>query len=104
MPSPAQARPGARSARPGRALQIVTQAASEKETPLMRFPSWLRRRPAGGRSTRTKRTSCRPLLERLEDRLAPAVVTNISDSGPGSLRQAILDANASAGPDVITFA
>src|SRR5262249_56486896 len=30
-------------------------------------------------------------------------VTNTSDSGPGSLRQAILDANISPGADVITF-
>lgn len=30
-------------------------------------------------------------------------VTNINDSGPGSLRQAILDANASAGADKIPF-
>jgi hypothetical protein len=32
------------------------------------------------------------------------VVTNTNDSGRGSLRQAILDANASAGDDLITFA
>ena len=32
------------------------------------------------------------------------VVTNTSDSGAGSLRQAILDANARVGPDTITFA
>lgn len=32
------------------------------------------------------------------------VVTNTNDSGPGSLRQAILDANANAGADHITFA
>ena len=31
------------------------------------------------------------------------MVTNAQDSGPGSLRQAILDANANAGPDVINF-
>lgn len=31
-------------------------------------------------------------------------VTTTADSGPGSLRQAILDANASPGPDVIRFA
>jgi len=33
-----------------------------------------------------------------------AVVTNTSDSGPGSLRQAILDTNAHPGDDLITFA
>ena len=32
------------------------------------------------------------------------IVTNTQDSGPGSLRQAILDANAHAGPDDIEFA
>lgn len=31
-------------------------------------------------------------------------VTTLSDSGPGSLRQAVLDANAAAGPDEIVFA
>jgi hypothetical protein len=48
-------------------------------------------------------------LEVLEDRQAPAVftVTRPGDSGPGTLRQAILDANdetAHPGPDTITFA
>lgn len=33
----------------------------------------------------------------------PLVVTNTNDSGAGSLRQAILDANAALGADVITF-
>src|SRR5262249_10371821 len=42
----------------------------------------------------------RPLLELLEDRLAPAdlVVSTVSDGGPGSLRQALLDTNASGDP------
>ena len=31
------------------------------------------------------------------------VVTTTSDNGPGSLRQAIIDANNDAGPDSITF-
>lgn len=31
-------------------------------------------------------------------------VTNLADSGPGSLRQAVLDANALAGPDQVIFA
>jgi hypothetical protein len=34
---------------------------------------------------------------------ATVVVTNTNDSGPGSLRQAILDANAAPGDDVIGF-
>src|SRR5690349_5719531 len=50
---------------------------------------------------------CPPLrLEALEERMAPATftVTNTDDSGLGSLRQAILDANAAAsGTDTIAF-
>jgi hypothetical protein len=44
-------------------------------------------------------------LERLEDRTVPTTFTvvNTLDSGPGSLRQAILDANASAGANIINF-
>lgn len=45
-------------------------------------------------------------FERLEDRLAPVTttVTNTNDSGAGSLRQAIVDANATRGADTISFA
>ena len=34
---------------------------------------------------------------------ATFTVTNTNDSGAGSLRQAVLDANTAAGPDTITF-
>jgi predicted outer membrane repeat protein len=42
-------------------------------------------------------------LRRLEPRALPAtfVVSNLADSGPGSIRQAILDANANPGADVV---
>jgi hypothetical protein len=45
-------------------------------------------------------------FERLEDQTVPSTFTvrNLADSGPGSLRQAILDANANPGADVIRFA
>jgi hypothetical protein len=36
-------------------------------------------------------------------RAATFTVSNVNDSGPGSLRQAIADANASPGADVIQF-
>ncbi|HEY7116326.1 MAG TPA: hypothetical protein VH475_07065, partial [Tepidisphaeraceae bacterium] len=58
---------------------------------------------------RIARRRCNPepmvLLEPLEERLTPAVFTvgNILDSGAGSLRQAILDANALQGADTIVF-
>jgi uncharacterized repeat protein (TIGR01451 family) len=46
-----------------------------------------------------------PALEALEARAVPATftVTTIADSGPGSLRQAISDANATSGTDTIDF-
>src|SRR5881392_1560929 len=47
----------------------------------------------------------RPLLQALEGRVVPATftVTNTASSGAGSLRQAILDANAASGADTIIF-
>jgi hypothetical protein len=69
--------------------------------------SWLQgagKSPLRGR--RPKRTF-RPGLEVLEDRAVPAAtftVTNLADAGPGSLRQAIADANADpTSADTIVF-
>lgn len=49
--------------------------------------------------------SARPQLEGFEDRqlLSTFLVTTPTDVGPGSLRQAILDANASPGQDTVAF-
>jgi hypothetical protein len=48
----------------------------------------------------------RPRIELVEERvlLSPFVVSNTHDSGAGSFRQAIMDANGHAGPDDIRFA
>src|SRR5262245_1789193 len=60
-------------------------------------------------STMTQRRrnphAARPRCELLECRLAPAnfTVLNDADSGAGSLRQAVLDANANGGADLIDF-
>src|SRR5436190_5877887 len=42
----------------------------------------------------------------LEDRTVPTTFTvaNLADGGPGSLRQAVLDANAHPGADTVRFA
>src|SRR5688572_6474763 len=44
-------------------------------------------------------------LERLEERETPATftVTSFNDAGPGTLRQALLDANALVGLDDVVF-
>src|SRR5207248_389072 len=63
-----------------------------------------RARRLGPQAT-TPGRALRPRLEVLEDRLAPAVFTvaNSNDSGAGSLRQAILSANATPGTNNINF-
>src|SRR4051812_47730299 len=55
-------------------------------------------------STR-KRRALVSSLEPLESRIAPAIITvgTLDDAGTGSLRQAVLDANAHAGADTIKF-
>lgn len=71
--------------------------------------SWKRKpRPIRTHRKPARRHTFRPLCEALEDRLAPAtfMVLNTDDSGAGSLRQAILDANDSPNgdtPDLIAF-
>src|SRR5271166_6268322 len=52
------------------------------------------------------RTRTRLRFEPLEDRnlLSALTVLNLADSGAGSLRQAVLDANANPGADTIQFA
>ena len=67
-----------------------------------------RRSKSTNKAARRRRPSLRPDFELLEDRrlLAPLnfLVTNTNDSGLGSLRQEILDANANPGLDTIDFA
>jgi hypothetical protein len=80
----------------------------------MAFLTWLRwrkARPAALRKstrpqTNTRRRAFVPRLDVLEDRTLPSTYTvlNLNDSGPGSLRQAVLDANAHPGADTINFA
>ena len=83
----------------------------------MRLSSWLRSARSvfvpdgtekGPRPTRLRKRALAAQLsvERLEDRTVPSTFTvhNLADSGPGSLRQAIDDANANPGADLIRFA
>src|SRR6516225_11540093 len=64
------------------------------------------RRERRRRPKRHQRQHFVPRLEALECRTLPSsfTVLNLADSGPGSLRQAVLDANAHSGADVIEVA
>src|SRR5437763_1521431 len=69
--------------------------------------SFSRTRQARGTGHQARaRSRVRLAVEALEDRTTPSTftVTTLADSGPGSLRQAILGANAAPGADVIEFA
>jgi uncharacterized repeat protein (TIGR01451 family) len=57
------------------------------------------------KTTDPRRGTRRPGVERLESRAVPATftVTTTADAGPGSLRQAILNANGTSGTDTINF-
>src|SRR5260370_145934 len=65
-------------------------------------PAQVRRRSLPARRPQNRRLA----IEILEDRTLPSTFTvlNLADSGAGSLRQAVLDANAQPGADVIRFA
>ena len=56
--------------------------------------------------TQKRDSKKRMVVEGLERRelLTTFAVTSLADSGPGSLRQAIVDANSSPGADTIEFA
>src|SRR4051812_2306126 len=64
--------------------------------------SFFRTRPATRRTQPARRLG----VELLEGRLVPSTFTvlNLADGGVGSLRQAVLDANARPGADAIAFA
>ncbi len=64
-----------------------------------------RRRRQKSPKTAAGRRRNRPILEALEDRqlLSTYAVTNTDDSGAGSLRQAIINANKDSSPDDIVF-
>src|SRR5262245_17445478 len=94
-------RPGARSARWERCWSHCI--ADQSRGLAMHLSSWLR----SARSTRLNKRAMavRLGLESLEDRSVPSTFTvvNFADSGTGSLRQAVLDANANPGADLIRF-
>jgi hypothetical protein len=69
---------------------------------------WLRSKPISSllrRSERPEVRRYRPTVEALEGRelLSVFAVNSNADSGPGSLRQAILNSNANPGTNTITF-
>jgi predicted outer membrane repeat protein len=77
---------------------------------IMGLSSWLRKWQRSAPSSRTrgragKRLSCPPRLEALEDRWLPSTltVTSLADSGPGTLRAAILAADAGSPSDKFTI-
>jgi predicted outer membrane repeat protein len=78
----------------------------------MWFSSWFGKRqrtaPSGcGHEPPRKRPTCRPRLEVLENRWLPShvglTVTSLADSGPGTLRAAILSADAGSQRDSFTI-
>src|SRR5687767_6374422 len=64
---------------------------------------WLRRASGTGAARPVRSRRARLMVQHLEGRVVPATVTNADDAGAGSLRQAILDANATPEADNIHF-
>ena len=76
--------------------------------PLPMWLTWIRRSMSCSRSRPHRHTRpplFRPRLESLEGRWLPStfMVVNTDNAGAGSLRQAILDANAAPGTNEIDF-
>src|SRR5262245_26962843 len=73
---------------------------------MTRLRRWLPDYHFRGQSAPRTRRPFRPFLCVLEDRCVPStfLVTNFNDAGAGSLRQAVLDANANPGAESIEFA
>src|SRR4051795_6402363 len=105
-----QIRPGSTDLSREPSVGSRTSAPDRLERPRTRgIPeiSGMRSRPTGPRrpGLRARLRSCLPRIEVLEDRmvLANFIVTTPLDTGTGSLRQAILNSNASVGvADTIT--
>src|SRR5262249_10213984 len=79
---------------------------------IMWFSSWLVKRQRSGRKGRRsgspgKQPSFRPRLDALEDRWLPSqvglTVSSLADSGPGTLRAALLAADAGSHSDKFTI-
>ncbi len=72
----------------------------------LRSLSTLPRSRAADRRTRVRPQRASLAVEALEDRTVPSTFTvlNLADGGDGSLRQAVLDANALSGADEVRFA
>src|SRR5262249_50700902 len=104
--------PGAPAARPGRGASPDPRApplppgTPPRSSPPSSPAPAPRHPPRGARRPVPRRTAPALQLEQLEGRSLPSTFTvqNLHDAGPGSLRQAVLDANAHPGPDAIRFA
>src|SRR5262249_21811213 len=88
--------------RPGTAPALGLRAGNGVPRMITQTASCLR----GVSVMRTRTGKPRLQVELLEDRWTPStfLVENLADGGLGSLRQAILDANAQPGADLIAFA